>query len=78
MAHGWRGDVDRNHGSAGRGLHPDLLYWLLDLELADMTETQLLVLMGTVWVAPHCGKFYSIGTGCVFITVAVCKGLGWV
>ena len=38
MAHGWDGDAHRNHGSAGRGLHTDLLYWLLDLELADMTR----------------------------------------
>jgi len=37
MAHGWHGDADRNHGSAGRGLHPDFLYWRLDMELADMT-----------------------------------------
>jgi hypothetical protein len=37
MAHGWHGDADRNHGSAGRGLHFDLLHWLLDLEFADMT-----------------------------------------
>ena len=42
MAHGWDGDADRNHGCAGRGLHPDLLYWRLGLELADMTRLDAL------------------------------------
>ena len=37
MAHSWRGDADRNHGSAGGDLHHDFLHWRLDLELVDMT-----------------------------------------
>jgi len=38
MAHGGDGDADRNHGCAGRGLHPNLFYWRLGLELADMNN----------------------------------------
>ena len=43
-----------------------------------MTDTQLLLLLGTVWVAPHCNKAYNLTIGCIFILVAICKGLGWV
>jgi hypothetical protein len=42
MADGWHGDADRHHGCAGRGLHPVVLYWRLDLELADMTQEDMI------------------------------------
>lgn len=43
-----------------------------------MTDTQLLLLMGTIWVAPHSNKAYNLVVGCSFIAVASLKGLGWV
>jgi hypothetical protein len=43
-----------------------------------MTDTQLLLLIGTIWVAPHCNKIYNLVVGGIFITVAACKGLGWI
>jgi len=43
-----------------------------------MTDTQFLLLLGTIWVAPHCNKIYNIVVGCAFITVAACNGLGWI
>jgi hypothetical protein len=42
MAHGWDGDADCDHGCAGRGLHPNFLYRLLGLELADMTQEDII------------------------------------
>jgi len=41
-----------------------------------MTDTQLLLLLGTIWVAPHCNKIYNLVVGCAFIAVACTKGLG--
>ncbi len=37
MADRWHGDADRDHGCAGGDLLGTVLYWRLDLELADMT-----------------------------------------
>ena len=42
-----------------------------------MTDTQLLLLLGTIWIAPYMNEVYSKIVGCIFILVAVCKGLGW-
>ena len=78
MAHSWRTDADRNHGGAGRGLHPDLLHWLLGLEFADMTETQLLILAGMIWVAPHLPAPAGLLGGSWFLLAAALIGLGWV
>jgi hypothetical protein len=43
-----------------------------------MTEAQFLVILGTVWVAPHLHKWYGQTIGCIILIVAACKGLGWV
>lgn len=42
-----------------------------------MTDTQLLLLLGTIWIAPYMNEVYSKVMGCMFILVAACKGLGW-
>jgi len=42
-----------------------------------MTEIQFAILIGTIWLAPHSEKTYSIVAGLSFILVAVVKGLGW-
>ena len=43
-----------------------------------MTDSQFLVLMGTVWIAPHINKYYAQITGLIMTAVAACKGLGWI
>jgi hypothetical protein len=43
-----------------------------------MTDTQFLVLLGTVWLAPHCGYHYGMLAGSSILLVAVGRGLGWV
>ena len=43
-----------------------------------MTETQILVLIGTIWVAPHINKLHGLMTGMFIFIIASCKGLGLV
>jgi hypothetical protein len=42
VAKGWRGDADCDLCCAGERLSPAVLYWCLDLELADMTKLDAL------------------------------------
>jgi hypothetical protein len=42
-----------------------------------MTEAQMLVMLGTIWVAPHVCGWYGKTIGCIILVVAACKGLGW-
>jgi hypothetical protein len=42
-----------------------------------MTDSQFLVLLGTVWIAPHSHPFIAHIACAGFIIVAACKGLGW-
>ena len=42
-----------------------------------MTETQFLVLVGTVWVAPHVDGLQGKTIGCLVLMCAAAKGLGW-
>jgi hypothetical protein len=42
-----------------------------------MTETQMLVFIGTIWVAPHCNPLYALFVGCVILIISAVKGLGW-
>jgi len=42
-----------------------------------MTETQMLVLVGTIYVAPHCERWFGTIVGITILIVAVSKGLGW-
>jgi hypothetical protein len=41
-----------------------------------MTDTQLLLVLGTMWIAPHVNKQYAQITGLIFLIVCACKGLG--
>jgi hypothetical protein len=43
-----------------------------------MTTTEQLILLGTIWVAPHAHKGYAFFVGGIFFLVVVCKGLGWI
>jgi hypothetical protein len=43
-----------------------------------MTEAQMLVMLGTIWVAPHVCGWYGKTIGCIILLVAACKGLGWI
>lgn len=43
-----------------------------------MTDTQFLVVIGTIWIAPHVNKYYAQITGSIIICLAACKGLGWI
>ena len=42
-----------------------------------MTDSQLLVLLCIVWVAPHSHPILGNFLGAFCITLAVIKGLGW-
>ena len=78
MAQGWHFDADRHHGGAGCGLHPAVLHRRLGLEFADMTESQVLILVGTLWVAPHVPAPAGLLGGILILIAACLKGLGWV
>jgi hypothetical protein len=41
-----------------------------------MTNTQFLVVIGTIWVAPHAPPWYSVMAGMLHIFVAALIGLG--
>jgi len=43
-----------------------------------MTDSQFLVVLGTIWVAPHANKWYGQTIGCIILIVAACRGLGWI
>ncbi len=40
-----------------------------------MTDTQMLILIGTIWVAPHCKEWYAFFVGSIFLIIALAKGL---
>ena len=42
-----------------------------------MSEGQFLVLVGTVWVAPHVDELQGKVIGCLVLLCAAAKGLGW-
>ena len=77
MAHHWRVDAWGNHGGADGDLFRTVLYWPLGVELADMTDTQLFVLVATIYIAPHCPAPLGLIVGCMFIAASL-KGLGWI
>lgn len=41
-----------------------------------MSTNEFLVVIGTIWIAPHLNPSYCQITGLIFLLVAVCKGLG--
>jgi hypothetical protein len=43
-----------------------------------MTDTQLLVLAGLIWIAPHVPKLQSLLAGMVLLIIASGRGLGWI
>ena len=43
-----------------------------------MTEAQMLLILGTIWVAPHIKELQGNVTGCILLILAACKGLGWI
>ena len=43
-----------------------------------MTDTQLVVILGTIWIAPHGEKWQAQLMVWVFMLIIVCKHLGWI
>ena len=43
-----------------------------------MTETQMLVVVGTIYIAPHCDVRLGMIVGTIILIVAAFKGLGWI
>lgn len=43
-----------------------------------MTDSQFLVLLGTVYLAPQLHPIVGNFTGLLLILAAACKGLGWI
>ena len=64
-------------GGAGSDLLGTVLHWSLGMELTDMTDTQLFVLVATIYIAPHCPAPLGLIVGCMFIQASL-KGLGWI
>jgi hypothetical protein len=42
-----------------------------------MTEVQMLIILGTIWIAPTLNPKYCQVVGLIFLIVAPIKGLGW-
>ena len=40
-----------------------------------MTDSQFLVLLGTIWVAPFCNEWYAKTVGSIILLIAGLKGL---
>ncbi len=77
MAHHWRVDAWWNYDGAAGDLLGAVLYRPLGLELTHMTDTQLFVLVATIYMAPHCPAPLGLIVGCMFIAASL-KGLGWI
>ena len=43
-----------------------------------MTDTQLLLVIGAVFVAPHMNYYCGLITGLIFGIAVACMGLGWI
>jgi len=43
-----------------------------------MTKAQLLVLVGTIWIAPHLSPKAGLLGGICILIVASLEGLGWI
>lgn len=42
-----------------------------------MTNTQMAILLATIWIAPHQDPLLGRITGFIFIGVAASMGMGW-
>jgi hypothetical protein len=43
-----------------------------------MTDTQLLIVIGAVYIAPHMNYYCGLITGLICCCIATCMGLGWI
>ena len=43
-----------------------------------MTDAQLLVLVGTLWIVPHVPARFGLTSGHLILIAACLKGLGWI
>ena len=41
-----------------------------------MTSSQFLIIIGTIYIAPHINKYWCQAMGCVFLIIAATKELG--
>jgi hypothetical protein len=44
----------------------------------NMTNTQMAILLATIWLAPHQHPIVGQITGLIFIAVAAAIGMGWI
>lgn len=42
-----------------------------------MTESQLLLLAGLIWIAPHAAKSYGLVVGTLMLIISSGRQLGW-
>ena len=43
-----------------------------------MTDAQLCLIVGTVWIAPHVKEWYGDVIGMTFIFLGIFKSVGWI
>jgi hypothetical protein len=41
-----------------------------------MTSSQFLIIIGTIYIAPHINKYCCLAMGCVFLIIAAIRELG--
>jgi hypothetical protein len=46
--------------------------------VVGMTETQMMIILGTIWIAPTLNAKYCQVVGLIFMVAAPIKGLGWI
>jgi len=42
-----------------------------------MTDSQFLIILGTIWIAPYVNKWLAQFIGLAFLLVYICKSVGW-
>ena len=43
-----------------------------------MTDAQICLVIGTIWIAPHTKEWYGDVIGLTFIFLGIFKSMGWV
>ena len=42
-----------------------------------MTDAQICLVLGSIWVAPHAKEWYGNLFGLIFISIGILKSMGW-
>lgn len=43
-----------------------------------MTDEQICLVLGSIWVAPHAKEWYGDLVGLIFISLGIFKSMGWI